>query len=220
LAELPETLDETYERILGGVDDEKWEYTQRLLLYVAAASRPFLVEELAEIPERIQRALDASPETLDKTYERILGDIDDEKWQDAQRLLLCVAAASRPLLVEELADILAFDFTTGSIPRFHENRRPKNPSETVLSACSSLLVLVNVDGSQVIQFSHFSAKEFLMSPRFAEKRDIISRRYHISMTYAHTFVARACIGIILHLDSSHTRGSLPCFPLAQYAGKH
>jgi len=168
----------------------------------------------------IQRALDDLPVTLDETYERTLREIEDTNSEYARRLLLCVAIASRPLQVEELAEILAFDFE-GPIPAFREDRRLKNPVQAVLSTCSTLLSLVEDRyHSQVVQFAHFSVKEFLTSPRFAEKRDSISSRYHISMTPAHTLMTQACLGMLLHLDQNINRNSLTRFPLAKYAGEH
>jgi hypothetical protein len=128
--------------------------------------------------------------------------------------------ASRPLRVEELAEILAFDFKVGPTPKYREDWRLENSVEAVLSRSSTLLSLVNVDNSQVIQFAHFSVKEFLMSSRFAEKCDTLSCRYHISMTSAHTLVAQACLGMLLHLDKNISRDNLDKFPLANYAAKH
>jgi hypothetical protein len=164
--------------------------------------------------------LDELPETLDATYERTLQEIDGTNWEFARRLLLCVAVVSRPLRVEELAECLAFDFNAGPIPKYREDCRIQDPVEAVLTTCSTLLALVNVDGSQVIQFSHFSVKEFLTSSRLAEKGDTISRHYHISMTAAHTLVAQACLGMLLYLDRNITRGGIDKFPLAQYAAEH
>ena len=86
--------------------------------------------------------------------------------------------ASHPLRVEELAEILAFDFKSGAIPKFHKDWRLKNPVEAVLSACSTLLSIIDVETysetSKVVQFTHFTVKEFLTSSRFAEKQDSIS----------------------------------------------
>ena len=48
LAELPETLDETYERTLREINKADWEIAHRLFHSVAVASRPLRVEELAE----------------------------------------------------------------------------------------------------------------------------------------------------------------------------
>jgi len=128
--------------------------------------------------------------------------------------------ASRPLRVEELAEFLAFDFKAGPIPKFHEDWRLKDPANEVLSTSSSLLSIVNVGGSSVIQFSHISVKEFLTSTRLAETSDIITRRFHISMTPAHTLAAQACLGILLHLDKNITRDGLQKFPLAKYASRY
>ena len=144
-------------------------------------------------------------------------------WEFAHRLLQFVAAASRPLRVEELAELYAFDFKTGSIPRFQENQRLKDPLHMILSTCSSLLAIA--DGGdclgKVIQFSHFSVKEFLMSARLAKTSDITFRRYHVSMTPAHTLAAQACLGILLHLDKDAiTRDSLTKWSLAEYAAVH
>jgi len=172
------------------------------------------------LPGRIRRALDELPSTLDATYERVLREIKDTNWEFARRLLLCVTVVSRPLWVEELAEPLAFDFEEGDIPTFHEDWQLEDPVEAVLSTCSTLLSLVDAEDSQVIQFSHFSVKEFLTSTRFAEKHDTISNRYHVSLTPAHTLVAQACLGILLHLDKGVTRITLRKFPLAKYAGEH
>ena len=172
------------------------------------------------LPGRIQHAVDELPSTLDATYERTLREIDGTNWEFARRLLHCVAVVSRPLRVEELAEFLAFDFNAGQIPKYRKDWRPEDPVDAVLSTCSTLLSLVNTQSSQVVQFSHFSVKEFLTSTRFAEKCNTISSRYHVSMTPAHALVAKACLGILLHLDKDVTRGSLPKFPLANYAAEY
>jgi hypothetical protein len=171
-------------------------------------------------PGRIRHALAELPDTLDETYERTLREINKADWELAHRLFQCVTVASRPLLVEELAEFLAFDFKAGLIPKFREDWRLEDPVEAVLSTCSTLLSVVHVADFRAIQFSHFSVKEFLTSTRFAEKHDIISRHYYIAITPAHTLVAQACLGILLHLDESVTKDSLEKFPLAEYAAQH
>ena len=147
-------------------------------------------------------------------------DINKADSELAHRLFQCVTVASRPLRVAELAEFLALDFEEGQIPIVREDWRPEDPLEAVLSTCSTLLSLINVDDSAVIQFSHYSVREFLTSPRFAEKKDTISRHYHVSLTAAHSLVMQACLGILLHLDEDITSDSLDKFPLAEYAAKH
>jgi len=169
--------------------------------------------------QRIRRALDELPDTLDETYDRTLEEIGKQNWEYAHRLFQCVAAASRPLRVEELAEFLAFDFDTDSTPTLREDWREEDPAHAVRSTCSSLLAIVDVDGSSVIQFSHFSVKEYLTSERLAESKGIISR-FHVSMTLAHTIIAQACLGVLLQIDEDITEGDLERFPLASYASEH
>ena len=147
-------------------------------------------------------------------------EIDEQNWEYAHRLFQCVAAASRPLRAEELAEFLAFDFEAGSTPTFLADWRSDDPENEVLSICSTLLVVVKQpSGSPVIQFAHFSVKEYLTSARLAEKKNPISR-FHVSMTLAHTIVVQACLGVLLHLDENITEESLRRLPLVHYAAEH
>ena len=75
------------------------------------------------LPGRIRHALAELPSTLGATYERTLREIKEADWVLAQRLLQSVAVVFRPLRVEELAELLAFDFGAGQIPTFHEDWR-------------------------------------------------------------------------------------------------
>jgi ankyrin repeat protein len=173
------------------------------------------------IPGRIRHALKELPTTLDATYARTLKEIDEQNWEYAHRLFQCVAAASRPLRAAELAEFLAFNFDAGSTPTFLADWRSEDPENEVLSICSTLLIVVKPpsgSGSPIIQFAHFSVKEYLTSKRLAETKDHISR-FHVSLTRAHTIVAQACLGILLHLDENITEDKLKDFPLAEYAAK-
>ena len=152
------------------------------------------------------------------TYERTLQDIDEENWGYALRLFQCIAVASRPLRVEELAEFLAIDFDSGVTPTLVACWRPENPSNAVLSTCSSLIAVVTVDGCPVVQFSHFSVQEFLVSGRLANGQ---LSRYYISLEPAHATVAQACLSVLLQLDSHiNKRCLLKKYPLARYAAQH
>ena len=166
---------------------------------------------------RIRRALDELPETLDGTYERTLLDIDDDNWAYAHRLFQCIVVAQRPLRVEELAEFLAFKSEAGGSLTFEGSWRPENPRDAVLSTCSSLITIVNVGGSSVMQFSHFSVKEYLTSSRIAEGR---VSRYHISPEPAHIFITQACLSFLLQLDKHVTKKIVEELPLARYAGQY
>ena len=171
-------------------------------------------------PPNLRQFLNELPETLDETYERILRGINKAQQGDARRLLQCLAVAVRPLRVEELAELLAFDFqasSEGGIPKLKEDWRWDNHEEAVLSTCSSLVVIVTSSSSdsKFVQFSHFSVKEYLTSPRLARSHRDISR-FHIDPDPAHTIMAQACLGTLLRLDEQRE----PRFPLAEYAAQH
>ena len=185
----------------------------------------WVVCQLETLRRSVQRnlrgILEKLPKTLDETYERILRDINEDNREHARRLLHCLAAAVRPLRVEELAEILAFDFDNvqGGIPKFHAGWRCKDQEEAVLSTCSSLIAIVGDPYHRVVQFSHFSVKEFLTSNRLASPTRDVSR-YHILPGHAHTILAQACLGFLLHLDDHVDKESVRRFPLAEYAGQH
>jgi ankyrin repeat protein len=163
---------------------------------------------------------------LDETYERILLGIDEEKQEYAIRLFQCLAFSRRPLYVKELAEVIAVKFDAGRIPRLNVNLRPGDADEAVLSACSTLVAIIKPDGNtlynnvdRVVQFSHYSIKEFLTSERLANsmRRDL--SQYHISSEPAHTVLAQSCISTLLQLDNDIEaihRG----FPLAEYASQN
>jgi ankyrin repeat protein len=162
------------------------------------------------------------PETLDETYERILRGINKAQKEDARRLLRCLTVAARPLRVEELAELLAFDFQATKergIPTLKEDWRWNDQEAAVLSTCSSLIAIVRDGYSQVVQFSHFSVKEYLTSPRLARSPGDVSR-FHIDLNAAHTILAQACLGTLLQLGGDPGNSGSNLFPLVEYAAQH
>ncbi|KAH9173158.1 hypothetical protein EDB89DRAFT_2242373 [Lactarius sanguifluus] len=150
------------------------------------------------LPQNIPRALKELPASLDETYERVLKEIMTANRHHAYRLLQCLTVASRPLRVEELAEILALDFDGAKegIPELKEDWRWNDQQEAVLSTCSSLISVVNSGRQRVVQFSHFSVKEFLTSDRLAASSIDVSD-FHIRLEPAHTVIVGACMGILL-----------------------
>ncbi|KAH9015066.1 ankyrin repeat-containing domain protein [Lactarius hengduanensis] len=170
-------------------------------------------------PPNLRQFLNELPETLDETYERILRGINKAQKDNARRLLQCLTVAVRPLRVEELAELLAFDFqasSSGGIPKLKDDWRWDDQEEAVLSTCSSLIAVVPDGESRVVQFSHFSVKEYLTSARLAQSQGDVSR-FHIDLDGAHTILAQACLGTLLRLDEhADAKG----FPLVEYAARH
>jgi hypothetical protein len=168
-------------------------------------------------PPGLRRALEQLPETLDTTYEHILLGIDNGKREYACRLLQCIAVSFRPLRVEELAEVLATRLDAGE--EYHSDWRPEDAHQAVFSACCSLIMIVNVDGSLVVQFSHFSVKEFLMSSRLANTGEHLSR-YHILPHSAHTVLARSCLSVLLNLSDQVDRSTVEKQPFTIYAARY
>ena len=175
------------------------------------------------IPPNLRQYLNELPETLDETYERILKGINKAQKDNAHRLLQCLTVAVRPLLVEELAELLAFDFqvtTSGGIPTLKEDWRWDDHEEAVLSTCSSLITIIPRYGTRVVQFSHFSVKEYLTSSRLAQSPHGDVSRFRIDLEPAHTIMAQACLAILLRLDEHAGNIDAKKSPLVKYAAEH
>ena len=142
----------------------------------------------------------------------------------AYRLLQFLTVATRPVTVDELAEVLALDFdeTEDGIPVLNGDWRWDNTERGVLATCSSLIIVVysyddNLGrNTRFVQFSHFSVKEFLTSERLANKKADISR-FHIRLEQAHTISAQSCLAILLQPD--HDRANRTS-ALSKYAAQH
>jgi ankyrin repeat protein len=173
------------------------------------------------LPQNVRRVLRDLPNSLDETYERMLREIGRVNPQQACRLLQCLAVATRPLRVDELSEVLALDFDRAEegIPALNKDWRWDDQQQGVLSTCSSLIVIVDgldddFSRCRVVQFAHFSVKEFLTSDRLSNlKADISS--FHIRLEPAHTVLSQACLAILLHNDRAKSSS-----PLSNYAARH
>jgi hypothetical protein len=129
----------------------------------------------------------------------MLREIKKPNRDHAQRVMQCLVVAVRPLLVEELAEVLAVDFDDAEgVPELKPNWRWEDQEQALLASCSSLIIIVDTGDSRVVQFSHYSVKEFLTSGRLATSSQEVSR-YHIALEPAHTILAQACVSVLLRL---------------------
>jgi len=171
-------------------------------------------------PSSVRHTLNELPDSLDETYERVLKEIKKPNRDHAHRLLQCLIAAIRPLRVDELAEVLAVDFDDAEgIAKLNPSWRWEDEEQALLSSCSSLITIVESGDSRVVQFSHFSVKEFLTSSRFAASGGDLSR-YHVALEPAHTILARACLSILLRSDDAIKNGVQKISPLSGYAARY
>ena len=158
---------------------------------------------------------------MDETYERVLREIKKPNRDHARRLLQCLVVAIRPLRIEELAEVLAIDFGDAEgIPKLNASWRWEDQERALLTSCSSLIAIVDTGYSRVVQFSHFSVKEYLTSERLATSSQDVSR-YHITFETAHTILAQACVSTLLQLDDHDEQDGVEMnVPLAAYTAKY
>jgi len=173
------------------------------------------------LPSSVRRFLEELPETLDETYERVLREIKKPNRDHARRILQCLVAAIRPLRVEELAEVLAVDFEdVGGIPKLKPGWRWEDQEHALFTSCSSLIAVVDTGDSRVVQFSHFSVKEYLTSARLATSTQDVSG-YHITVKPAHTILGQACVSVVLQFgDHDELDDVEKNAPLARYAAQY
>src|SRR6267154_2485686 len=160
-------------------------------------------------PADIRGAPDRLPNGLNETYERVLLGIEEQKQEYARRLFECLWSSIRPLRIEELTDSFAS----------FKHWRPSDTKEAVMSACSSLITIVDREDHQVVQFSHISVKEYLTSKQLATAKRPLSY-YHILPNHAHTILAQACLYVLLQLDDRIDKNNIGRFSLVSYAARH
>lgn len=170
------------------------------------------------------------PRTLEETYDRILDAISDTCKSDVRAVLQWLAFSGRPLRLEEVAEIVAFD---ASHAAFDVNRRLLNPLD-VLTMCSSLLVTnetyyydYDSDPEKVpiteLRLAHFTVKDYLLSRSLQQSRHSY---YSIETKSSNLQIAKACLAY-LNMDqfSSGYQGRknqdalLRKWPLLDYAAR-
>ena len=159
---------------------------------------------------------------MDEMYEQTLKRINEAQRDDAHRLLQCLTVAVRSLRVEEIAELLAFDCkasSSGGVRKL-ENWRWDDHEEAVLLTCSGLIAIVHSGDSRVVQFSHFSVKEYLTSPRLARSPCVDVSRFHIDLEAAHTIMAQACLATLLRSDEHDGKSNVKRSPLVTYAARY
>jgi ankyrin repeat protein len=175
------------------------------------------------LPSSVRRFLEELPESLDETYERVLREIKKPNRDHARRILQCLVVAIRPLRVEELAEVFAVDFDDEGIPKLKPDWRWEDEEQALFTSCSSLIAIVGTGDSRVVQFSHFSVKEYLTSARLATSSQDVSR-YHLTLKPAHTILAQACISVLLQLgdhdEPNDIENDEKNAPLTGYAAKY
>lgn len=151
------------------------------------------------------------PRTLEDTYSRILDAIDEASQPEVRAVLQWLAFSQRPMRLDEVAEIVAFDTSHASIDL---TRRLLNPLD-VLTMCSSLLVTNEthygydynyIEASQPgpssypldsdkasiteLRLAHFTVKDYLLSQNLQESEHTY---YKLEEKASNLQIARACL---------------------------
>lgn len=164
----------------------------------------------------IRKALSNLPATLDETYDRILCGIDNDYFEYALSILQWLACSARPLLLEEVAEVIAIR-VEGDVG-FDRDMVLANPLD-LLRICSSLITITkkpkskdkedkddeegdNVpseSGKEVVDLAHYSVKEYLISDRIQRGR---AARYSLEESTSNLFIAKSCLHYLLQFRDS------------------
>ncbi|OAF55629.1 hypothetical protein VC83_07589 [Pseudogymnoascus destructans] len=181
----------------------------------------------------LRKALKALPTTLDETYEEILCKISDTDAEYAIRILKWLAFSSRPLSVEELAEVVAIDVERETA--FDREEVLEDPME-VLDICMSLVSVVMTETSslsepnrhlstisQTVTLAHYSVQEYLVSTRICHGR---AARYSMQPAACHVYIAKGSIGYLLQFEKElfnrfeSAISFQQVYILAQYSAEH
>ncbi|KAK5988527.1 Ankyrin-3-like protein [Cladobotryum mycophilum] len=171
-------------------------------------------DELGKLktPGEITQALENLPQGLDKTYQRMLQNIDPKYQIRVANALKWLSFSIRPLTLDELAEIFILqpgDNVIGDdIERLFD-------TEDVLTYFAGLIIVYeeeySEDNKQYIRLAHFSIKEYLTSSRL-QKDDALA--FSFSETDAHLWIAYSCLSYHIYLStldsiSDRERGYAP-----------
>ena len=141
------------------------------------------------------------PETLDKTYERILSQIPKEYHYEARVVFALLICSTRPVSLTEAAEATAVTIESES---FDMRNRLRDPL-TILKICSSFVTLspferhdsriATCDGDKTLRFAHYSVREYLVSERAPAK-------FKITADDASKIITRISISYLLSMDDA------------------
>jgi hypothetical protein len=89
-------------------------------------------------PHEVEEQLQHLPNDLNESYDRIINRIDQRRQDHARKFFQWLAFSIRPLLLAELAEVVAVDFHTRDLAWFDCDRRYYNARD-VLRVCSGFV---------------------------------------------------------------------------------
>ncbi|KAF7979104.1 hypothetical protein HWV62_43632 [Athelia sp. TMB] len=178
-----------------------------------ARIKEVLMEHADGIPDEVEKQLQSLPKDLDGLYDQIL--VKSPNSEALKRFLMWLAFASRPLEVEELAEVVTVDFSSDHLPS-HNRRLRYDDAKSTLFVCSSFVT--EFEGT--VKLAHMSMKEYLLSERIKSGNAAF---FSVSEALSHSLIAQTCLAYLLNLGkvSDLVESIIQSdFPLAPYAAGH
>ena len=167
------------------------------------------LQTLRGCPSRAEarKALINLPETLDKTYERMLRNIRPSLRDYAVRLLQWLCIADEPVDLDHIMD--AFATSIGEEPCFDPDARFVS-SDKVLALCPGLIIKSNAWESRAsrrycVQIAHYSVKEYLVSNRLPMAPNPLCS-FRVQQPLANLAMAKTCL--VYAIFAPHELGNL------------
>ncbi|KAI0451730.1 ankyrin repeat-containing domain protein [Xylaria acuta] len=168
----------------------------------------FQVQELCEqtCDEDIRHTISNLPEDLEETFRRVLRRISSRRNSElARRAFPWIAAAVRPLSIEEVREAIAIEIGQ----QYTKPERLCNNVHSIISSCENLLHIDEEDGS--VQFAHHSIKQFLVEQPVPHQHvtDHDLRVFHIDLEEADHFIGEICVTYLHFSDVQTALSQLP-----------
>ncbi|KAL4961575.1 uncharacterized protein BDV14DRAFT_203609 [Aspergillus stella-maris] len=177
----------------------------------------------------LRQALLNLPKSLDDMYTKALCGIQNEHSELVSMALKWLTYSTRPLAVEELAEIATVDLLSQTT--FDPDRRLLDPRD-ILDLLPSIFVsttYLKLDlttlrdkentGNQQVRLAHFSVKQYLTS---AGIQSGPASQYAVTEAKAHACIAQVCIAYLLQFNQPYPAMAdvIQASPLLRYAANY
>ncbi|KAI5885789.1 uncharacterized protein SCHCODRAFT_01161886 [Schizophyllum commune H4-8] len=140
---------------------------------------------VAAFPLKVVERLTSMPLDLRALYDEALAKIDERDRADVRRLLMWLLFSRQPLLKEELAEIMSFDYSR-PVPVFSRRFRPTS-ADKVIALVGSTFLSIDANSGDV-RFAHASVLEYLhalpsSSPFYNDECDAMRQFTAVCVSY-------------------------------------
>lgn len=180
------------------------------------------------LPATVQHVLERMSPRFHVTYGRIMQRIANENWEHSHRMFQFMAVCVRPLLVDELSEILTIDFDRGDLvtPKYEAIWHPETPDKDIFTVCRHTVKIDEINHVQIVKFAHVSVADWLFSEEILIVPESLDRipRYQMNIKDSHYVAALTCLAPLLHFNAKFpgplNRETVKIFTMVEYAAEN